>query len=448
MAGQGDADRLVARIEGLPFSRWHWKLATVAAFAVLFDAADFALFGAALPPMAKEFGFGPAQAGLLAMAGLVGAAVGALFCGTVSDYVGRKRTFIVTTIVFSVFTALTSFSWNIPSLLVFRIIANIGLGGMIPISLTIVSEFMPTAIRGRTSSWVQAAFPIGLALAAGLSLYMLPRFGWRMLFLTGLAPIILVFFAQRYMHESVRYLVSRGNLAKAEQIVDQIGRESGITHIAQTPSLRADVAKGRSITVSELLASEYRRRTILLWIVSFCFFWSANGLLFMLPTILTQRGIPLSQAISYALVQGVFGFFGYVTCGDLIDRFGRRPVLFLYYLIGAGFHLWFAIATGVWMYVAIAFVGWVNPGAYGPTGVYAGELYPTHIRATAVGWFFGIGRIGSFLAPAVVGFMLHAGYGRYVLQTFALSYLIAGIAVVLVGKETRGLALEQIRGSD
>ncbi len=111
-------------------------------------------------------------------------------------------------------------------------------------------------------------------------------------------------------------------------------------------------------------------------------------------------------------MQALAAIVGYTACGFLIDRYGRRPVLFLYYFVGAFFHLWFAMATGVWIYFAIAAVGWVNPGVYGSNGVYVSELYPTHLRATAVGWFFGIGRIGSFLAPAVVGLMLQYGARR------------------------------------
>src|SRR5262249_17522231 len=137
---------------------------------------------------------------------------------------------------------------------------------------------------------------------------------------------------------------------------------------------------------------------------------------------------------------------GYSACGFLIDRFGRRPILFLYFFVGAAFHLWFAEANGIWLYIAAAAVGWVNPGVYGSTGIYVGELHPTHLRATAVGWFFGIGRFGSFLAPAVVGLMLAAGIGQYVLHTFALSFLIAAVALWLVGIETKGKVLEQIAG--
>ncbi|MGB7689250.1 MAG: MFS transporter, partial [Pseudolabrys sp.] len=196
--------------------------------------------------------------------------------------------------------------------------------------------------------------------------------------------------------------------------------------------------------VFELLTPERRRRTILLWIVSFCFLWASNGIIFMLPQILVQRGFELRQIFSFLFVQAIAAFVGYTACGFLIDRYGRRPVLFLYYFIGAFFHLWFAYASGVWIYFAIAAVGWVNPGVYGSNGIYVSELYPTHLRATAVGWFFGIGRVGSFLAPAVVGFMLQYGLGAYVLHTFALTFLIASFALWGVGVETKGRVLEQI----
>ena len=441
---------LVARLERLPFSRWHLNLAVLASIGVLVDAADFALFGAALPPIAREFGLGPAQAGFLATIGLVGAFLGALFWGTISDYIGRRTSFIATIIIFAVFTGATAAAWNLPSLAIFRFISNFGLGGTIPVALTISAEFMPGHLRGRVSSTVLAAFPLGLALAAGMSLVLIPQFGWRILFTVGTLPVVMLLFVNRYMPESVRYQISRGKVSAAEATVEKIERQAlGERAMAaprpfDTTGLTPDVAVKPGITVLELLAPGRRRTTILLWVVSFCFFWSSNGILFMLPTILTQRGIPLSQAISFALVQGIFGVFGYSICGFLIDRFGRRPVLFLYFFIGSMFHLWFALASGVWMYVAIAAVGWVNPGVYGPAGVYVGELHPTHMRATAVGWFFGIGRIGSFLAPTVVGLMLAGGLGHYVLHTFAVTYLIAAFALLAIGIETKGMVLEQI----
>ena len=450
----GNAEKsaeLVGRLEQLPFSRWHRNFFVLAFLGVMFDAADFALFGAALPPIAKEFGLGPAQAGLLATVGLIGAFLGALFWGTISDYIGRRTSFQATVAIFAVFTGLVAAAWNVLSLAVFRFLSNFGLGGEIPVTLTLAAEFSPGRIRGRMTGTIMAAFPVGLVVAAALSLAIVPNFGWRALFIVGIVPAVLLFFVRRYMPESVRYHLSEGKLAEAERTVEQIEREAGAqakvaSAMPAVPEAKAEVgaAAARKVTVLELLAPGRRTRTILLWIVSFCFLWSSNGILFMLPTILTQRGIPLSQAISFQLVQALAAVIGYTACGFLIDRYGRQPVLFLYYFVGAFFHLWFAVASGAWMYAAIAAVGWVNPGVYGSTGVYVSELYPTHLRATAVGWFFGIGRIGSFLAPAVVGFMLSYGLGGYVLHTFALTFLIASIALLLVGVETKGLVLEQI----
>lgn len=446
---QQKSAELVARLERLPFSSWHRNFFILAFCGIMFDAADFAMFGAALPPIAREFGLGPAQAGLLATTGLIGAFLGALFWGTISDYIGRRTSFQATVGLFAVFTALVAVSWNMTSLIAFRFLSNFGLGGEVPVTLTLGSEFSPGRIRGSMTGNIMAAFPVGLVIAATLSLLIIPHWGWRALFVVGVVPAVLLFFVRRYMPESVRYLLSKGRIAEAEKIVTDIekqatGRALTAEEIKTIPHVRPEVGTETKVTVFELLAPGRARNTLLLWVVSFGFLWSSNGILFMLPTILQQRGIPLTQAITFMLVQALTAIVGYSACGFLIDRFGRRPILFLYFFVGAFFHLWFAEASGVWLYVAAAAVGWVNPGVYGATGIYVSELHPTHLRATAVGWFFGIGRIGSFLAPTVVGFMLAYGAGAYVLHTFALAYLVSAIALWLIGIETKGRVLEQI----
>lgn len=449
-ANEEKSAELVARLDRLPFSRWHRNFFVLAFFGIMFDAADFALFGAALPPIAREFGLGPAQAGLLATVGLIGAFVGALFWGTLSDYIGRRTSFQATVGIFAIFTGLVAASWNVVSLAVFRFLSNFGLGGEVPVTLTLSSEFSPARIRGRMAGNILAAFPLGLVVAALLSLAIIPNFGWRALFIVGVVPAVLLFFVRRYMPESVRFSLSKGRLADAEKTVAHIenqalGRPLSPGELKEIgKAAKPEVGVPTGVTVAELLARGRAKNTLLLWIVSFCFLWASNGILFMLPTILQQRGIPLTQAISFQLVQAIGGVLGYSACAFLIDRFGRRPVLFLYYFVGAFFHLWFAMSSGTWMYAAAFAVGWVNPGVYGSTGVYVSELHPTHMRATAVGWFFGIGRVGSFLAPAVVGFMLAYGVGAYVLHTFALTYLIAAIALFAIGIETKGRVLEEI----
>src|SRR5262249_4848869 len=135
MPGTDKSAELVGRLERLPFSRWHRNLFVLCFLGVMFDACDFALFGMALPPVAREFGLNAAQAGLLATVGLIGAFLGALFWGTISDYIGRRTSFASTIGIFSLFTGLVGASWNVLSLAVFRFLSNFGLGGAVPVAL-------------------------------------------------------------------------------------------------------------------------------------------------------------------------------------------------------------------------------------------------------------------------------------------------------------------------
>src|SRR5919201_1631498 len=217
---------LVGRLERLPFSRWHRNFFVLCFLGIMFDAADFALFGAALPPIAREFGLGPAQAGLLATVGLIGAFLGALFWGTISDYIGRRTSFQATVGIFALFTGLVAASWNVLSLSIFRFLSNFGLGGEVPVTLTLTAEFSPGRIRGRMTGTMMAAFPVGLVVAATLSLAIVPNFGWRALFVVGVVPAVLLFFVRRHMPESVRYRLSQGRVAEAEATVEHIEREA------------------------------------------------------------------------------------------------------------------------------------------------------------------------------------------------------------------------------
>ena len=245
---------LLARLERLPFSPWHKRLIAVAFFGVMFDAADFAMFGAALPPIAREFGLGPAEAGFLATTGLFGAFLGALFWGTISDYIGRRTAFQATVGIFAAFTGLAAGAWNMASLIGARFLANFGLGGEVPVACTLIAEYMPSRIRGATTGNMLVAFPVGLVVAAGLSLAIIPHFGWRWLFVVGVVPALLLFFVRRNVPESVRYLISKGRQVEAERTVAAI--EERVTGKAAAPvrAAAAPIAAGPAQGVTVLLS--------------------------------------------------------------------------------------------------------------------------------------------------------------------------------------------------
>ena len=267
------AAELAARLDRLPFSKWHRNLFVLCFLGVMFDAADFALFGMALPPVAREFGLNPAQAGLLATVGLVGAFLGALFWGTISDYIGRRTAFASTIGIFAVFTGLVGASWNVMSLAVFRFLSNFGLGGEVPVAVTLTSEYSPARIRGSMTGSMAASFPVGLALAAIVAMLIMPVWGWRAVFVAGVVPAVLLFFVRIYMPESVRYLLTRGRVEEAERTVAAIEKKAAEdAPLPPVPASHAvpDMAEP-GVTVAQLLTPGRRKRTILLWIVSFCF---------------------------------------------------------------------------------------------------------------------------------------------------------------------------------
>src|SRR5215472_16230751 len=147
-------------------------------------------------------------------------------------------------------------SWNVASLAVFRFLSNFGLGGEVPVTATLGAEFSPGRIRGAMAGNMLTAFPVGLIVAAALSLTILPTFGWRGLFAVGIVPAVLLFFVRRYMPESVRYLLSKGRIAEAEQTVANIerqalGRERTPDELKAVPQVHPEVAVKAGVTVLE-----------------------------------------------------------------------------------------------------------------------------------------------------------------------------------------------------
>lgn len=294
-----------------------------------------------------------------------------------------------------------------------------------------------------------AAFGCGQVTAALLALLVVPTLGWKYLFLIGIVPLLWVSVIRRAIPESVRYLLNKGRTKEAAEVVSSIEIQNGagsgaVPSAPLNEQAAATVSETARFTLAELFRPDLRRRSILLWILSIGLLWAGNGMIFMLPLILTQRGMSIGNALTFAFIQALAGVVGYLSITYLMDVFGRRLILPLFLILGAVFDLWFAYSSGSMMYVAIAAVGFCNPGVFGGCIAYSAELYPTAVRGTGVGWFFGVGRVGSFLVPFTLGTMMVSGYGMYVMHTFALSYFVAGIATIAIGIETRGRVLDTI----
>lgn len=448
--------RLVeARLDRLPTTSRHRRITHVLAAGTFFDAFDSLILGVALTVIAKSLGQGFLGTGLLISAAYVGQALGALFLGSVSERIGRRRAFLAAISVFSVFSVACALAWNLEALTVARLLQGLGLGAEVPLAATLISEFAPSHHRGRSVLLYQTIFSWGVLAAplAGLAVFALvdPTLGWRVLFALGVLPLAIVLIARRHVPESVRWLAAKGRVQEASAIVDEFetaARAEGHNLGEPRPALQRDTAPSR---LSEIFGRRYRKRTILNGTLWFTTYFVAYGYSVWLPSLYVRLGhLPVSQALYLTVAVGVAQLAVVYVVAFVVDRFGRLPILTTGYVIAL-----LGAATGVAMVLAGA-TSWptlflagllLAVGSYIPAAglyLYVPELYPTRIRAWGTAAGTSMNRLASMLAPTIVGALLAGGLGLVsVFVMFGVVIVIGLVVLSVLGVETAGRPLEE-----
>jgi MFS transporter, putative metabolite:H+ symporter len=451
----GTGADIEARMDRLPMTSKHRRIARVVAAGTFFDAFDSLVLGIALTVIATSLGQGFLGTGVLISAGYLGQFIGALALGAVSDRLGRRRAFLLAISVFSLLSVACALAWNLEALTVARLLQGIGLGAEVPIAATLISEYAPSLRRGRAVMLYQAIFAWGVFAAplVGLIVFAVvdPATGWRVLFALGVLPILLVLLGRRALPESVRWLTAKGRTAEADRIVgefEETARREG-KDLPEPRPAAADVA--RPTRLGEIFAPAYRVRTILNGILWFTVYFVTYGYSVWLPSLyVTIGGLQISQALYLTLVVGASQLVIVYAFALTVDRLGRRPL----FLAGFGVALAGAI-LGVVMVLAGA-TGWptlfaagllLAVGSYVPAAglyLYIPELYPTRIRAWGTAAGSSMNRIASVIAPTVVGALLAGGLGLgSVFVMFGIVLLIGLAAMIAWGIETKGRSLEE-----
>src|SRR5271169_4012976 len=446
------AASLLARIERTQVSPWHLRALLVMGSATFFDAFDVLAIAYVLPTLIGVWKLAPRTIGVLISSSFLGQIVGALFFGWLAERIGRLQCAKITIALYSLMSILCAVAWNIPSLLVFRTIQGIGLGGEVPVAAAYVNEISRAKGRGRFFLIYQFIFPIGLVGASLLGFWLVPLFGWRTMFLIGGLPaiLVLVLFAGNILPESPRWLISKGRLDEAELIVGQMesaARSSGAV-ISSTPEpLPIAPAPRRETSRLELFRGIYRLRTIVVWFIWITTYFVTYGVNTWLPTIFrTYYKYSVTDALRYGVIINLAGLAGAFLCAMLVDHLGRRPWFILAYALGAAplIAIWVRGAGNpgeVILLVAISFT--FISGNSMLVYLYTTEIYPTRLRSLGTGAASAWLRVASAAGPAIVGFAL-TGYG--VSGVFLLFGMIslAGAAISLRTVETRERALEEI----
>jgi len=438
------------RLERLPVSRFHYFLLLTAGIAWMFDSMDTGIISFVLPVLMKSWRLTTEQVGTIGSMGLAGMALGAVFSGTIADMIGRKRVLVATLLTYSLATGLCGLAWNYGSLLFFRFLVGFGLGGQLPVAVTLVGEFSPAKYRGRFLVLLESFWAVGWLLAAVIAYLVIPTYGWSIAFFLGALPALYVGYLWRFVPESPRYLESHGRQAEAAGIVARIETQAGVTPPTEQvvkPAAHRQETKEAKFGLPHLFTRAYLKRTIFLWVLWFGIVFAYYGIFTWLPSLLALKGFVLTKNFSYILLMTLAQIPGYFSAAALVDKLGRKPTLVVYILGTAIFAYFFGQGSSNASILTMGcLMSFFNLGAWGIIYTYTPELYPTVARATGSGWAAGFGRIGGILAPLVVGAILGRNPSGYsmVFVMFTGVLLVVALNVLVLGEETRGRTLDEI----
>jgi putative MFS transporter len=438
-------EELAARLDRLPTSRFHIMVLLVAGFALFFDTLDQVLGGFAFAAFRQEWNLGGSTLGITSAIALVGYLAGSAVVGPLADRFGRKTVLSVSLLLYSLFSASRALSGGIVSFTVLNFLtwACIAMEScVVPLYL---AELWPSRLRGRFHGWMMGFFAFGIALSPVWALLLMPSVGWRwMLALT--APFaLLIGLVRGVLPESPRWLLSRGRVADAERVLAGIESRVARRFGGHLPPAGDRVAPRVAVTATgrNLLGGNLLPVTSMIWLVWFVEYGVLYLLLTVLPTMLAAEGFSIVRSTQFSIV--IFSGFipGYTLSGYFLDWIDRKFWLMICFAgIAVSGTLFGYVSTPEGIMACAWFLAYFLGGGSTAIYMYTPELYPTAIRATAMGFASVWGRIGAIVQLLLFS-LLAILQGRLYLFAVSDALLVIGIvAVALIGPRTRQRTLE------
>ncbi len=431
------------------FTSFHRKVVLLTGFAWTFVAFEIILIALVVEPVLGTFGVtkknDPVLVGVVAAATLIGSFVGSLTLGRFADARGRRSVFLLSILWYSVFTAATALSWDPWSVFGFRLLAGLGLGGMLVVDPSLLSEFLPPQSRGRFMVLLDFFWPIGFLLAIGFWWFFIVQGAtlagvesWRILFVAAAFPAFIAFLARITIPESPFYYARHGRLQDSANVLSRVTgknvdpasltREQVIPRAPMQDLFKGALARRSGVTISTWIALNFSYYGLFLW----------------LPTILPDFGVKELNDLGYVgwflVASALAQFPGYLSSMILVDRWGRKRTLALFLILGGVSGYVFATATTFSIVlVGLVFVSFFNLGAWGAVYPYTSELFPTQYRATGFGMAEGVGKTTAILGPVIFGALIAWTAGIILpLTLIAIVMAIGGIVLAGFGPETKG----------
>ncbi|MFE3626083.1 MFS transporter [Streptomyces goshikiensis] len=403
---------------------------------VLFDGMDVNVYGAVMPRMLADTGLGltPATAGRIGSWTTFGMLIGALVAGNLTDWTGRRPVLVGGTLLFSAGSALCAAAQGVEAFGLGRFVTGLGLGGVMPVCLSMVMEFAPGARAALTAGTLMTSYHVGGMLASVLGLTLADGSGWRPVFWVGAVPaLVAVPLLLWLLPESPAVLLAKGHTAEARKLADRYGLRP--PHETTAPPAGA---RARWHAALALLHGTGRRATPLLWAASFCGLLLVYGVSTWLPQLMRAAGYGPTSSVAFLFAVNAGGIVGMLVAGAVARRFGAARVSAVWFLLTAACALLLAVrlplpltyvvvtVTGIWLFSAQVMVYATVP-----------TLYPAPQVSASLGWTTGVGRLGAVVGPALGGTVVAHGAGQWAFVTFAGAGLTGALAIHLAGKTPR-----------
>ncbi|MEJ5204592.1 aromatic acid/H+ symport family MFS transporter [Acinetobacter junii] len=408
-------------IDNAKFSLFHWKVLVWCLLIIIFDGYDLVIYGVALPLLMQQWSLTAVQAGLLASAALFGMMFGAMIFGTLSDRLGRKKTIMICVTLFSGFTFLGAFATNPVEFAILRFIAGLGIGGVMPNVVALMTEYAPKKIRSTLVAIMFSGYAIGGMTSALLGAWLVKDMGWQIMFLIAGIPLLMLPIIWKFLPESLAFLIKSGKEEQAKQIINKL---LPTQDIHQNTQLVFNENIHHEAPVKALFQDGRAFSTFMFWIAFFMCLLMVYALGSWLPKLMLQAGYSLGASMLFLFALNIGGMVGAIGGGALADRFHLKPVITSMFVIGAAALILLGFnSPQIVLYSLIALAGAATIGSQILLYTFVAQFYPTTVRSTGMGWASGIGRIGAIIGPVLTGALL----------TFELPHQMNFLAIAIPG---------------
>ena len=460
--------RIPARMDRLPWSGWHWLVVLGLGTVWILDGLEVTIVGAIASRLSENEALGISEY-QVAVGGtfyIVGAAIGALTFGYLTDRLGRKKLFLASLGLYLIATVATGLSWSAASFWAFRFLTGLGIGGEYAAINSAIDELIPARDRGRVALAINGSYWLGAACGAALSGVLLdttlfgPDVGWRLAFFLGAVLAVAIMLVRRHVPESPRWLMIHGRNDEAEQLVEAIERDversTGQTLDEPEDSIEIQQREATGfVEIARTLFSRYPRRSLLGFTLLATQAFVYNAVIFTFSLVLTGVfDVNSSTAGLYLIPFGLANFIGALALGRLFDTVGRRIMISLTYFVAAAIlgvlaALLAGGSLGLWGYMALLCAAFFVASAAASAGyLTVSETFPLEIRAMAIAFFYAISTgIGGAVGPLLFGKLLGGDDPTGVAVGYWIAaglMAIAAVTEIVFGVDAEEKPLEEI----